>query len=200
MALALRDAGTLDIGPLPRMADYAQWAAAGVPALEFTPEQFMDAYRDNRAQAVVIGLDSSPVGHAVRTLMSKRSEWEGSANELLRVLAEVAGDGARGRAWPQSAKGLTNALRRLAPPLRAIGITWESARTAESRTIRVCKVAGQASHVSQAPRANDAMTLMTHSQPPCTHEPPMCPACGGEGCAWCRGADRVRHLNTAKST
>lgn len=129
----------------------------------------MEAYSQNQAQAVETGLESSAVGEAIRTLMENRcGPWEGSAAELLKELSALARDETTSRAWPRSPKGIVNALRRLAPALRHVGITWETARTAHSRTLRLCKDPGQASQASQVSPPNDGMTLMTDNQAPCT--------------------------------
>lgn len=169
LSMAIKRSANLDIGPLPRMADFAKWAAAGMPALGFSEAQFMEAYSQNQAQAVETGLESSAVGEAIRTLMENRcGPWEGSAAELLKELSALARDETTSRAWPRSPKGIVNALRRLAPALRHVGITWETARTAHSRTLRLCKDPGQASQASQVSPPNDGMTLMTDNQAPCT--------------------------------
>ncbi len=163
---ALRDARALDIGKLPRMADFAKWAAAGVPALGFTAKAFLAAYRANQAGAIEAGLDSSAVGQAVRAFMAHQATWTGPASSLLRDLA--VGTDTTARSWPRSPKGLLNALRRLAPSLRHVGITWHHDRSATQRTITLCKGAGHPSEASQASRPNDGMTFMTHDCPPCT--------------------------------
>jgi len=166
LQLALKDARALDIGELPRMADFAKWAAAGVPALGFTAKEFLETYRVNQAGAIESGLDSSAVGQALRAFMADRNGWTGPASALLRELA--AGADTTARSWPRSPKGLLNSLRRLAPSLRHVGITWRNERSATQRAITLCKGAGQVSQASQVSFGHDAMTLMTHTRPPCT--------------------------------
>ncbi len=167
LRLALRDSSALDIGELPRMADFAKWAAAGVPALGFTADEFLIAYRVNQAGAIAAGLDSSAVGQALRTFMAERPAWTGPASSLLRELAFGADTTAR--SWPRSPKGLINAMRRLAPSLRHVGIEWRQVRTAERNLIELaCREPGQVPQAPQAPPPNDGMTLMTHARPPCT--------------------------------
>ena len=163
---ALRDEHSIKIGPLPRMADFAKWAAAGVPAMGFSSNEFVEAYRANQAGAIESGLDSSSVGQAVRRFMEKRSIWSGSASELLYELA--TGSDINSRSWPRSPKGLLNALRRLGPSLRHMGIRWEMSRSATQRDITLCKDDGQVSQASQVSLPNDGMTLVTHSPVPCT--------------------------------
>ncbi len=168
LTLALRDAHALKIANLPRMADFVKWAAAGVPALGFTGEEFLAAYRANQVGAIETGLDSSQVGQSIRKLMEGRIQWSGSAAELLRELAVHSN--ITERSWLRSPKGLMNSLRRLGPSLRHTGITWSQDRTAAQRSIVLCKGAGQASEASQVTFPNDGMTLMTDDRPPSTIE------------------------------
>ncbi len=143
LQLSLRDASGLDIGHLPRMADFAKWAAAGVPALGFTSNDFLEAYRANQDGAIESGLDSSPVGQAVRKFMEVRADWTGPVSELTRELANITDTNSP--SWPRSPKGLLNALRRLAPSLRHTGISWDQSRTSTQRVIMLRRDAGQAS-------------------------------------------------------
>src|SRR5262249_46634497 len=76
---------------LPRMADFALWAAACEPA--FWPAgTFEAAYRTNRDEAVDSVIDADPVASAIRTIMSSRATWTGTASELLRALILAAGE------------------------------------------------------------------------------------------------------------
>jgi len=51
-----------------------------------------------------------------------RRAWEGSARELLCELSIVAGDLRELRGWPHTPRGLTGAVQRVAPGLRAQGV------------------------------------------------------------------------------
>jgi hypothetical protein len=79
LVLALRDHRRVNIGQLPRMADFAQWAAAGVPALGFTAHEFMEAYRRNQADAVALGLEASAVASTLRSFAERHGRWKGTA-------------------------------------------------------------------------------------------------------------------------
>lgn len=49
--------------------------------------------------------------------------WEGTSGELLSELAKAVPDNIRsGRQWPNNARGLSAALKRLAPDLRRMGL------------------------------------------------------------------------------
>jgi hypothetical protein len=85
--------------------------------------------------ADVIKLDA-----AVRAVMATRTEWTGTASDLLGVLAEAAGERvARSKTWPDSPRALAGRLRRAATFLRKVGIEvafWREGR-ARTRTIRI---------------------------------------------------------------
>lgn len=134
LSLALRCSDNIDIGELPRMADFAKWAAAGMPALGFTAEQFLAAYRRNQLHAVAAGLDTSALARAVQEFADAMPQWRGTSTELLQHLNVRATEHERrAPSWPRSPKGLQNALRRLGPSLRHVGIEFHQGREAEGR-------------------------------------------------------------------
>lgn len=67
---------------LPRMADFALWVTACEPAL-WPARTFWAAYCGNRDEAVEGVIDADPIAAAVRALMATRTEWAGTATELL---------------------------------------------------------------------------------------------------------------------
>jgi hypothetical protein len=69
------------------MADFARWVVAAEPALPWEPGGFMEAYTANREAADDLAIETSPVGHAIVGLMQDRSEWSGTAQELLAKLS-----------------------------------------------------------------------------------------------------------------
>jgi hypothetical protein len=123
----------------PRMADFARWVTAAEPALGWPDASFLAAYYANRGAAHEMAVDSDPVAIAVRDLMVGIDEpWEGRPTDLLEKLASVAGESVSKRKdWPSAANSLSNRLERLAPNLRALGITVERARKGTARTIRL---------------------------------------------------------------
>lgn len=135
--LAMLPQTTLD--KLPRMADFALWATACETAL-WPAGTFWSAYCGNRDEAVEGVIDGDPIAAAVRAIMATRTEWTGTASELLGALAEVAGERvAKSKAWPDSPRGLSGRLRRAATFLRKIGIEmrFEKEGRARRRTIRI---------------------------------------------------------------
>jgi hypothetical protein len=99
---------------LPRMADFALWATAC--ETEFWPSgTFWTAYCGNRDDAVKGVINADPIAAAVRSFMATRTEWTGTASDLLGALAEQVGKTQRkNKSWPDSARALAGRLRRAA--------------------------------------------------------------------------------------
>jgi hypothetical protein len=121
------------------MADFALWATACETA--FWPAgAFWSAYCDNRDEVVEDVIDADPVAAAVRAIMATRTEWTGTASNLLGDLAEVVGERVvKSKPWPNSPRALAGRLRRGATFLRKVGIEisfWREGR-ARSRIIRI---------------------------------------------------------------
>lgn len=192
IAASIRDHTTIQLGRLPRMADFAQWAAAGIGPLGFTADEFMTAYRDNQNIGMGAGVDSSPVGRVLLEWIRNRREWAGTAANLLSALEGFADESTRrSHAWPKSPRGLSGAIKRLAPALRIQGIEVEQDRSAQARNIRLCNLPEQPSQPSQpsfARHGNDANDANDDDDglSPGLHVVADCPRCDGEGCQWCR--------------
>ncbi len=109
----------------PRMADYAALGESMTRAQGGAAGDFLSLYLANRRDSVSRSLDSSPVACAIRKLMeghpptSVAPAWTGTMSQLLYALAQHR-DGAD--AWPKSARGLGDALRRQRPALAQVGI------------------------------------------------------------------------------
>jgi hypothetical protein len=130
---------------LPRMADFALWATACETAL-WPPGTFWAAYCGNRDEAVEGVIEADPIAAAVRALMVVRTEWTGTASDLLGALAEQAGERvAKAKTWPDSPRALSGRLRRAATFLRKIGI--EISFTKEGRTrVRIIHITTTLNH------------------------------------------------------
>jgi hypothetical protein len=139
VAKGLAELSRTKLDKLPRMADFALWATACETAL-WPQGTFWSAYCGNRDEAVEGVIDADPIAAAVRTVMATRTEWTGTASELLGALAEMAGDrAAKSKTWPDSPRALAGRLRRAATFLRKIGIeiAFEREGRARTRIIRV---------------------------------------------------------------
>jgi hypothetical protein len=119
---------------LPRMADFALWATACETA-PWPAGTFWSAYCGNRDEAVEGVIDADPIAAAVRAIIAARTEWTGTASDLLGALAEVAGERvAKSKTWPDSPRALAGRLRRAATFLRKIGIDIGFGREGRART------------------------------------------------------------------
>ena len=130
---------------LPRMADFALWATACETAL-WPAGTFWSAYCGNRDEAVEGVIDADPIAAAVRAVMVTRTEWTGTASDLLGALAEAAGERvAKSKTWPDSPRALSGRLRRAATFLRKIGIeiSFEREGRARTRTIVITATPSQ---------------------------------------------------------
>ena len=109
----LRTRSDVRLDRLPRMADFAQWAAACESAL-WPTGTFSRAYAGNRRAAVEGMVDADPVAACVREIMAARSTWAGTAMDLLRAEADLAADGlSRSNPdWPKNPRALAGRLRR----------------------------------------------------------------------------------------
>jgi hypothetical protein len=128
---------------LPRMADFALWATACETVL-WPAGTFWSAYNSNRDEAVEGVIDADPVAAAVRVLMSGRTEWTGTASNLLDNLTDRVGERiAKSKDWPSSARSLSGHLRRAATFLRKIGIEIAFRKEGRART-RIIQIAASA--------------------------------------------------------
>ena len=119
-----------------RMADFARWVTAAEPALGLPAGTFVACYRDNRAGAVHLTLESSPLSTLVIDISV--DGFEGTATELLARLNALADEGVRKqRDWPKAPNVLSGRLRRLAPALRRVGVFVEFPRGSETRTVSI---------------------------------------------------------------
>jgi hypothetical protein len=67
--------------------------------------------------------------------MATRTEWTGTASDLLGALAQVVGERvAKSKTWPDSPRALAGRLRRAATFLRKIGIEISFGREGRART------------------------------------------------------------------
>lgn len=85
---------------LPRMADFASWAAACETAL-WRGGTVRRAYERNRDDAIEHIIAADLVGSAVRAFMTMRSEWAGTASDLLAMLGEAGTGGGEGEDGPR---------------------------------------------------------------------------------------------------
>jgi hypothetical protein len=146
VSMALRRSHEVELPTLPRMADFARWATAAELALNCKPGAFRRAYERNRSAANQLALEASPVATALLDFVRLQKTWEGTAVDLLVILSGCADERTQRQrcGWPQSPRGLSQALRRLAPPLRAQGVTVAFRRQPGDDRTRLISISGEA--------------------------------------------------------
>ena len=118
-----------------------------------------------------------PWGPLVRDFAHQHNPWEGTASELLMALEmraqarvsaqgvttpspqggqavtmqapKAATDVTKHKSWPKNGRALGNALRRLAPTLRAVGVDVTFDREPDQKRRRIIRLAH---HTSQTPQ------------------------------------------------
>ena len=139
VSCGLRRLPNVKLERLPRMADFARWATACEPAL-WPAGTFARAYDANRAEAVETVIKSDAVATALRSFMADKTEWSGTASELLGKLTFMVSEPEkRGNTWPTAPNKLSGRLRRVAPFLRQVGIQIDQRRSDKigSRTFHI---------------------------------------------------------------
>jgi hypothetical protein len=150
---------TVQVGRLPRMADFAKFAIAAESALGLPEGSFVRVYGGNRQEAHETVVDSSPVALALQRFMEHRQRWQGSASELLQELEKLVDEKTtKGKNWAGNPRSLGKVLTRLAPDLRAMGleITFDRSNSKRFYCIeRVDSYTSPTSPTSQAPQEGD---------------------------------------------
>lgn len=125
---------------LPRMADFALFGQAMTTARGWP--SFADVYAKHRRSAVLAALEASPVAVAMLRYLDRNSAgWTGTVQNLLSELSDYRHDA---EAWPKSARGLADALRRLAPGLRVacVSVAFNPVRQRDGFHVEVKKRCG----------------------------------------------------------
>jgi hypothetical protein len=158
----LRQLPSVRLSSLPRMADFGLWCEAVGRGLGWRADSTLAAYRILIGDAAQVALEASVIAGPLQQLLERNPRWEGTATDLLRELATLAGDKAKSKDWPARPNVLSGHLGRLAPNLRRLGIwvTFRKAGRARSRTILLesrCETSS-ASSASSAPGENPGKT------------------------------------------
>ena len=118
---------------LPRLADAARWViACEAGGRVGTAGSFMEAFDGAKEELIEAALDAEPVAGLIRQLRDETEPapgdtfFRGTSSDLLERLVLLYRKGDEKRrlpaGWPTSARGISAAVTRSAPPLRAVGI------------------------------------------------------------------------------
>lgn len=137
VSTALFNLPQVNLASLPRMADFAIWATAGLPGLGVSPGAFLAAYNESLASGNQVALEASPLGEIFARIIDDPEYSDGTLTgtsaEILRGLnASAPEELKKQRGWPQNARSLSAAVRRIAGNLRREGIVvkrWRESGT-----------------------------------------------------------------------
>jgi hypothetical protein len=140
VSCALRRSAEIKLDNLPRMADFVTWVSAAEPALGWSEGSFRDAYARNRNEANAMVLETSQLYGPILRIVGE-GPWEGTATELFdRVWYAGPTFGDSTKQLPATVRELSQALRRLAPNLRQVGIDVEFVQTPGSGSKRMIRI------------------------------------------------------------
>jgi hypothetical protein len=123
----------------PRMADFAVWITACEGAL-WKKGMFMKAYTSNMEDAVEVVLEADQVATVLRTYTELNPRFGGTASDLLRALNGVIPEAQqKAKGWPKRPNTLSAILRRIAPPLRRIGIEISFERDKHEKRVTITR-------------------------------------------------------------
>ena len=125
----LRRYGSVNLGRLPRMADFCRWAVACEGAY-WSPGTFLATYDDAQASAMEDVVEDFPIWPALRQFLEESPDFDGTATELLNQIGTYKQDDKNPRGWPSTGAAMGKQLMRLAPSLRKLGYTadWRKAK------------------------------------------------------------------------
>ena len=133
----------------PRMADFARWGCAIAEALGYDRDVFLEAYRHNRQLQNREAIAEHPVGTSVCRFMQGRTEWSGTATQLLSALAPIAdelGINCRFKSWPSAPSVLSRQLNEIKANLSQVGIEYESHHSGTTMITLLKSVSGTTAH------------------------------------------------------
>lgn len=157
VSAAVRNADSVVIERRPRLADFAEWVEAAAPALGWPRGAFVASIQASRYMSSAQSVDSSPVARLLVQMVEEQGEWNGQMSELLEVLKEKAGEETRKqRSFPKDATRLSNAIRRLMPPLAVMGVGVTFARNRDGRAVTIRKLSpGEPAPAEESTRWKD---------------------------------------------
>ena len=142
LSKAMRLFPTIKLDKLGRMADFTLWAYAIAEAAGIGGEKFLDAYRRNQEKGNDEAIESHPIAYAIVKFMDARTEWIGTATELLKKLVEIANDeeiDTKSYLWVKQPNQLSRKIREVKSNLEQRGLCIEIKNNGGNRRIRIWK-------------------------------------------------------------
>ena len=115
------------VKPTSRMADFEKYGETISQALGYSPNEFLQSYRDKRESSAFEGIDNYPVFELIRSLMDNREKYEGGISNFYNILlemAESAGVNIKRKEFnfPRSVNLFSSQLKKLIPTFRKLGL------------------------------------------------------------------------------
>jgi hypothetical protein len=167
-AVALHGQKTVELSVVPRMVEPTRWIEAAAEALGLEPEAFLSAYLDSQERAGEMALEASLIGSHLQSMFALRAagiaaakaaaekegkpyddkpwvEEVGFVGTSKALLSELDGymtmlNKHRGRGWPRTPRGMSAALRRIAPALRKLGYEVGFERAGDAAGSRIIMI------------------------------------------------------------
>jgi len=143
LAAAMEICRDIDVGLPRRFGDFVRYGATAIKILGRDPSDFVAAFKRNRSYRDDAVIEANPVAQAVVKFMVDKTDWQGPATELLRLLKSVAeklGIDIRQTAWPKGANKLSGELAYVQKALVSRGIVFERCHTSRARLITLRKI------------------------------------------------------------
>jgi len=129
---------TVNLDALPRMADFSHYGYAIAEALGIGGEQFLQAYYNNIKTQNEQVIEGNPVASCLMEFMGDKSDWEGTASELLEELNKVAEElkiNLNSKSWVKTPQLLARKLNTLRTNLEEVGIDFSKGWNGKKRII-----------------------------------------------------------------
>jgi hypothetical protein len=124
---------------LPRMADFGAFALHAEQHLGLVKDSFVTAFNESREASRQVILEASPIAEAISQLLERDGDFKGTVSVLHKRLEEFLEDSViRSRLWPKASNGLSRALNRLKPDLKAVGIEVSDTREGKAGVRLIC--------------------------------------------------------------
>lgn len=177
VSFALKNIENISLPELPRMADFALWATAAELGIGLNQDDFLNAYTQNREDAHSIVLEDSILAEVLQEFLVKKAvggKYEQRnflLKDFLTELESTAGEKrSADKKFPKSPKGLRNAIERINPNLREIGIfitfhgrAGGNANKGASLSLEyTCNQTSQTSQTSQSPQNKAETSDVAH--------------------------------------
>ena len=138
----------------PRMVDYTKLGEAMNVAMG-NQVSFSETYKEKRRDAVVVLIDSSPVGGVLVEFMGSRGNqpYGGTVGQLFKRLSEYKAKHRQefdNEAWPRSTRGFSDVLKRLSPALQVFGydVQYDHVRRMDGYHVNIAYIPDLASKES----------------------------------------------------